>query len=901
MPFAAYLALMCAAGVGLITAAAGRPATLEHDLLPWAAFIGLFVLAEYAVLSFHRSDARVGLSLSEAIVLAMLTGLQWEQVVIGLAIGSSVSAVAHRGLGGIKNIFNVASLTVAGSVAALTAAAIGSLAPGLLVMQLSAAAVATALYAAVTHLNVAIAVSLSSREPFLPLLRDVPRATVLNVAAGIVLGLLLAAAYTATPWSLMLFPFALLGIGLGYRALVEQDQERHRVKSLHDASRVLAASPDLVEGLARFLASAAQATSSLGSMAVLDTEDGPIRTAVYADEVTADREPVDREGLARLLAHLRKDPRPIMDGSDLPGALTSLREELSARSFLAVPLIEREAVVGYVMVTDRVGATDFGEHDARLLEALANDLSLTLGSRRLFDEVVQQRERFQLLVESVNDYAIFMVDPQGVVVSWNAGAERIQGYSAEEIIGKHFSLFYSKDEESTQWMQELSVAATEGRQEVEGWRVRRDGSKFLANEVVSPIRDQSGELRGFAKVTRDVTERVTAQREKEALEYQLHQVQKLESVGQLAGGVAHDFNNILSVIMNSATFVLDELEEWKLTEDQAIVVDDVKEIRDAADRAAALTRQLLMFSRRDVIEPVVLNLNDVIKSLTKLMQRAVGENVEIAFDLADVIGTVKADPGQIEQVLLNLVINARDAMEEGGTITVSTRDVALEGSHDSLMDLRAGRHVELRVSDTGRGMSPEVVSKAFEPFFTTKPKGQGTGLGLATVYGIVRRTDGRIAIESAEGRGTTFVIQLPVTDEEPDDFGSATGAELPVSAGETILLVEDEESVRAVARRILENAGYKVLEASNGRDALDIIEAWDVPIDLLLSDVMMPGMNGIELAERVGALRPAMHRIFMSAYNEPMSLGVISDGVPLIQKPFDRAQLLTSVRELLAG
>ena len=894
--------LVATAGLLVGLAAADLPTSGRH-LLSWLGFVGLLILAELLVLFFHRTEARVGLSLAEAVLLTMLMGLTWAEVVTAVAVAFVLIAITHHRLGFVKAVFNVASPTVAaGAAAGLTLYATSAFSDAL-IFRLAVAAVATAVYALTTHLNVAAAISLTEGERFLPLALRIPKATIVMIGSGILLGLHFAAAYVATAWTLLLFPFALIVISMGYRAVVQQDQERQRVQSLHEAGRSLAVTPDLAEGLTGFLRAAARATSAIGANVLIEMDGELEKTSVYADEPTSLRASVSSGYMPDLMAVTKELDGPVIDFHNLPERFSHLKQDLGARSFLAVPIKDAGRVVGCIIVLDRVGASVFDDADARLLEALANDLSLTLGSRRLFDQVVEERERFQLLVESVRDYAIYMLDPQGNVVSWNAGAERIFGYKADQIVGGHFSRFYPPGE-ATAWMEELSMSAREGRLETTGTRLRADGTTFLANAIVSPVHDASGELRGFAKVTRDITALVAAQEEKASLEAQLHQSQRLESIGQLAGGVAHDFNNIISVIANCATFVLDELEEWELEGKKRGVIDDTKEILEASERAASLTRQLLVFSRRDVIEPTVLNLNDVVRNLENLLRRAVGSQVEVSLDLDPEIDLVRADAGQMEQILLNLAINARDAMEGEGLLSIRTRQLdLLESDTDAALQQRSGPHVELRVSDSGPGMAPEVVERAFDPFFTTKPKGQGTGLGLATVYGIVKGAGGRVTIESAPGEGATFVIHLPVepdVDDRADE--SASAAPLPGLRGsERILVVEDEDPVRTVTARILENAGYEVLQAANGPEALNMIRTGPDQLDLLLTDVLMPGMSGVELAEEVAREAPDLRVVFMSAYAESMAgpQGAGLGHTPLVQKPFDRPTLLARVRQVL--
>jgi signal transduction histidine kinase/ActR/RegA family two-component response regulator len=408
---------------------------------------------------------------------------------------------------------------------------------------------------------------------------------------------------------------------------------------------------------------------------------------------------------------------------------------------------------------------------------------------------------------------------------------------------------------------------------------------------------------------RDVTERVEAQAERERLkaqaererlERQLHQSQRLESLGQLAGGVAHDFNNLLSVILNYSTFVTEELENESWTEERrAGALRDVEQIRNAANRAAALTHQLLAFARREVIRPRVMELNEVVADVRQMLRRTLGEHITLITNLSPVPGLVLADPGQLEQVLVNLAVNARDAMPTGGTISIETERVTVGDPGTATAALPAGPYVQLRITDTGCGMPRDVIDRAFEPFFTTKPKGQGTGLGLATVYGIVTQAGGSIRISSTPSHGTTITMLFPVTDQ-PQEAPKPVAA-APVSrGGETVLLVEDEDALREVTYRILTRNGYHVVSACNGPTALAAARELTT-VDLLLTDVVMPEMVGKELAERLRAVRPDTRVLYMSGYAQPIltSQGVLDPAVTLLAKPFTETDLLGEVRSCL--
>jgi signal transduction histidine kinase/CheY-like chemotaxis protein len=399
-------------------------------------------------------------------------------------------------------------------------------------------------------------------------------------------------------------------------------------------------------------------------------------------------------------------------------------------------------------------------------------------------------------------------------------------------------------------------------------------------------------------------ERLKTDAERERLQNQLHQAQRLESLGQLAGGIAHDFNNLLAVIINYAAFIANDLDaasavdgddRWRGTR------EDIEQIRLAAERASHLTHQLLSFARREVVQPEVVDVNNVVSDIEQLLRRTLGEHVELQSSLASDLYAVLIDPGQLEQILVNLAVNARDAMPEGGILKIDTANIDVdEDFAASRPELSPGPHVRLRISDTGVGMSPETLHRAFDPFFTTKPPGQGTGLGLATVYGIVQQAGGRTEIHSEPGVGTTFTAQLPATDRLDMSIVHPTDSPLP-HGEETILLVEDEQALREVTRRILTAAGYKVLVAANGPRAIQAAAEHAGPIDLLLSDVIMPQMPGPQLAERLLAERPAVRVLLMSGFAQPIldSGGHLEAGMALIEKPFSGPGLLAKVAQTI--
>jgi PAS domain S-box-containing protein len=412
----------------------------------------------------------------------------------------------------------------------------------------------------------------------------------------------------------------------------------------------------------------------------------------------------------------------------------------------------------------------------------------------------------------------------------------------------------------------------------------------------SLVRNADGSPLCFISHVHDITERKRAEEESEVLREQLRQSQKMEAIGRLAGGIAHDFNNLLTIIKGYSQLSLIELKE------DTPLKKNIEHIHGATDRAANLVRQLLAFSRRQILEMKVLDLNAILTNLDNMLRRVIGEDIELITILAEDLGRVKTDPGWIEQAIMNLVVNSRDAMPSGGKLTIETGNVDLdEASTYGHFDVEPGRYVMLSVSDTGAGITPEVMERLFEPFFSTKEKDKGTGLGLSTVYGIVKQSDGDIWVYSEPGKGATFKIYLPRVDEPLEERREKVLCDELLRGSETILLVEDEENVRKLALRVLERQGYKVLSARDGDDALLICEQFKDPIHLMLTDVVMPGMSGHELAKRLKSLHPKMKVLYMSGYTDDTIVlhGVLVEGVNYIQKPFTVDALTKKVREVL--
>ena len=461
-------------------------------------------------------------------------------------------------------------------------------------------------------------------------------------------------------------------------------------------------------------------------------------------------------------------------------------------------------------------------------------------------------QRFRLLVQGVTDYALYMLSPEGLISNWNLGAERIKGFSQDEVLNTHFRRFFTpEDQRAGVPERALATAAREGRYESEGWRVRKDGTRFWAHAVLDAIYDEQGTLIGFAKITRDNTERRKTAESLEQVRAALFQAQKMEAIGQLTGGVAHDFNNLLAVVSSG----IDILNTMQLSGPGARVLDGM---RRAVDRGALLTQQLLSFARQQPLAPAVHQLNTLIAGFEAVLRRAAGPQVRFELNLGPQLALVSVDEARFEAALLNLVVNARDAMPEGGSLTVETRNVSL--AENEVGTLPAAAYVKVTVRDTGTGMSQATRLRAFEPFFTTKEPGKGTGLGLSQVYGFIVQSGGDVAIDTEVGFGTSIRLYLPALPE---------GAEVQPPSNdkpreERALVVEDDQLVLEAASELFQAMGYTVLSARDGAEALRLLQR-EPDIDVLFSDVMMPnGMSGLELAHAVRERYPAVKIILAS-------------------------------------
>lgn len=589
---------------------------------------------------------------------------------------------------------------------------------------------------------------------------------------------------------------------------------------------------------------------------------------------------------------------------------------LPVRSYLAVPVISRSGVVHGGLFFGAKTPGIFTERHERLVTGMASYAALAIDTANLLaasdqskrdleqlnrsleqrirertDELLQSERQFRQLVEGVKDYAIYMLDPRGNIRSWNPGIERIKGYTATEVIGRHFGMFYTEeDRRDGKPGRALEIAVQQGKFESEGWRMRKDGSQFWAGVLIDPIRDESGNLVGFAKVTRDMSERRT-------LQEQLNQSQKMEAIGQLTGGVAHDFNNLLTVIIGN----LDTI--WRnIPNDNGRLRRATDQAQRGAQRAATLTQQLLAFSRRQPLNPRPTDLNRLVSSMSDLIRRTLTETISIETVLAAGLWPAEVDQNQLESALINLAVNSRDAMPQGGKLTIETANAHLDEAYAAqYAEITPGQYVLLCVTDTGEGMSASVLERAFDPFFTTKPIGQGTGLGLSQVYGFVKQSGGHVKLYSEVGQGTTVKIYLPRLQTAINE----TIAERPPivprgSSDEVILVAEDDEDVRGYSVESLRDLGFAVLEAADGATALELL-GQHPEVQLLFTDVGLPDLTGRQLVDEARRRRPDLKVLFTTGYarNAIVHQGRLDAGVDLLTKPFNRTQLASRIRDVL--
>jgi PAS domain S-box-containing protein len=526
-------------------------------------------------------------------------------------------------------------------------------------------------------------------------------------------------------------------------------------------------------------------------------------------------------------------------------------------------------------------------------------VALRENSRLLEEKAARESEaRFVSLVKNSSD-VITIIDVDGRVLYMSPGSESIFGYQPADFSGRQLREFVHPEDRLSVLALLKELNAQPGRTCSVEMRARhRDGTWLHVEANMTNLLNEPS-VNGIVVNSRNITERKKAEEALHNSEERLRQAQKMEAVGQLAGGVAHDFNNLLAVIIGYADMLL-----RRTPEAEERTVRQLSEIKKAGDRAKSLTSQLLAFSRKQVMQPKVLDLNTVIGDLDKMLRRLIGEHIDMQTVLSADLGNVKADPGQIEQVLLNLAVNARDAMPEGGSLTIETNNVHLDvGYTQTHRPVEAGSYIMIAVSDSGCGMTQELQSRIFEPFFTTKEKGKGTGLGLATVYGVVKQSGGNISVYSEPGHGTTFKIYLPRVDEAVNIAEPLLVRSDNLIGSETVLLVEDEQAVRDMAHEILKSNGYNVLRAGDGNEAMKVSEQFQGPIDLMVTDVVMPHLGGRELAEKLSVTRPGMRVLYMSGYTDDAIVhhGVLDGRAAFLEKPFTPDVLALKIREVLAA
>ncbi|MFW0754311.1 PAS domain S-box protein [Pseudomonas sp. H11T01] len=515
-----------------------------------------------------------------------------------------------------------------------------------------------------------------------------------------------------------------------------------------------------------------------------------------------------------------------------------------------------------------------------------------LTERKLAQESLKRsEEQFRILVQGVSDYALYMLDPSGVITNWNLGAQRIKGYLPEEVIGQHYSLFFSEeDREKGEPQRALETAVREGRFENQGWRIRKDGSRFWANVVIDVIRNERGELLGFAKITRDITDAVAAQRALDDAREALFQSQKMESIGRLTGGIAHDFNNLLMVVLGSLEIVR------RRTKDDPKIIMLLDNAIKGAQRGVSLTQRMLAFARRQELKLETVDVTTLIRGMSELLQGSLGPTITVETRFPRVLKPVMADANQLELALLNLAVNSRDAMPEGGRILISAREEQVISNKDPL---KPGSYIALSLTDDGEGMDETILARAAEPFFTTKGIGKGTGLGLPMAQGLAEQSGGRLFVKSKKGSGTTVELWLPVADapELPAKITKPRPSPPTAINSLTVLVVDDDPLVLLSAVAMLEDLGHTVFYAESGARALEIISQ-DNTIDLVITDQAMPHMTGIQLADAIKAQWPTLPVLLATGFAEQMEIPV---SWPRLSKPFNQEVLSLAVLEALTA
>ena len=669
--------------------------------------------------------------------------------------------------------------------------------------------------------------------------------------------------------------------------LHRMESERQVISEVVQALNQTANLDELLAGIHRALKKVLYAENCF--VALHDPEADTFTFPFFADQVDVAPAPqkVDRSCTAYVF---RTGSPMLIPQTEFDRLATAGEVELvgsPSPSWLGVPLKTPTATIGVLVVQHYENEEAYDIRDLEFLNSVGGHIALAIERRRSEVALRKNEEMFRLLF-SYNPLPTFVIDRETLrFLEVNDAAVRQYGYSPAEFKSMT-ALDVRPEEERTSYLDHLKKIPNEGLYHGT-WKHRKKDGKIIQVQIISHELEYAGKQVRLV-VAQDISER-------HLLEQQLRQSQKMEAVGRLAGGVAHDFNNLLMVIKGHTELLLNVLPPAEQYSRK------IEQIDRAADRASSLTRQLLAFSRLQVLQPHVMNLNDVVEEMGRLLPRLIGEDIELVIGGSENLGAIRADASQMEQVIMNLAVNARDAMPEGGRLLIETSNAELDSAYSSMHPIvRQGRYVLLAVSDTGTGMDAETQAHIFEPFFTTKPQGKGTGLGLATVYGVVKQSGGFIWVYSELGRGTSFKIYLPRVDQPVERIGSTRAAAEAPRGTETILLAEDEQDVREVAREFLESGGYTVIEARDGAEALKKVDKHEGAINLLVTDMVMPGMTGQELSARLLRNRPDVRVLYMSGYSERAAVESAQgdSSMRLLAKPFSRWALLRAVHDILS-
>jgi len=682
---------------------------------------------------------------------------------------------------------------------------------------------------------------------------------------------------------------AIEGIVVNFRDVTDlhrMEAERQVISEIVHALNETANLDELLRGIHQALKKVLYAENCF--VALHDPEGDAFTFPFFADQVDVAPAP-QKVGRSCTAFVFRKGSPMLISQNEFDRLAAEGKVELvgsPSPSWLGVPLKTPTATIGVLVVQHYHIENAYDIRDLEFLSSVGGHIALAIERRRSEEALRKNEEMFRLLF-SYNPLPTWVIDKETRrFLEVNDAAVQQYGYSLNEF--KSMSVLDLRpEEERARYLEQLKQIPNEGHYHGH-WKHRKKDGKVIQVETISHELEYAGK-RVRLVVTQDISER-------QLLEQQLRQSQKMEAVGRLAGGVAHDFNNLLMVIKGHTELLLNVLPPSEHYSRK------IEQIDRAADRASALTRQLLAFSRLQVLQPHVMNLNDVVEEMGRLLPRLIGEDIELVIRSSEDLGAIRADASQMEQVIMNLAVNARDAMPAGGRLLIETSNAELDSTYNAVHPVvRQGRYVLLAVSDTGTGMNAETQAHIFEPFFTTKPQGKGTGLGLSTVYGVVKQSGGFIWVYSEVGRGTSFKIYLPRVDQPVEGIGIAPTVSEAPRGTETILLAEDEQDVREVAREFLESGGYTVIEARDGAEALKRVEKYEDAIDLLVTDMVMPGMTGQELSTRLLQSRPEIRVLYMSGYSERAAVDSArgDSSMRLLSKPFSRWALLRAVHEIL--